>query len=374
MNRTRCRTLGESAGRWGHAAGFAAAFGLVAALAPACARAGASASIRLAAETTQLPSTPIPIAPLHRRSDGSLEVVTPKGEKTEGVDVCTRHALCVGAGQAYPSLTAALAAAKAGDTIEIVAGTYRESAKIALKNVTVRGVGGRPHFDCKGMALADDLACLVVGASGVTLEELEISGAAVPIEGGGLAACVRNEPNLSFALKRITCHASQNGVIANGGDIVIEDSEFYENGGTREMSNASFLGKCTVTVRGSTFRDTRIGDEFRSRCKTTRISDSTFRSTAGALDLDISDGGDAFVYRSTLTKNANAASEMIIGFASDSCVDPGDLVLKEVHIVNSHPNAKITNFGKCDGRAIVMQGVTVDGLPLKEFGYVYTRQ
>jgi hypothetical protein len=341
----------------------------MATLVPVPARAG----IRLAADVTQLPGTPTPIAPLRRRSDGTLEVITPKADKAEGTHLCSRAAICVGAGQAYPTLAAGLAAAKPGETVEIVAGVYHETARIDIKNLTLRGVGGRPHFDCQGIALADDLACLVVGATGVALEELEISGAAVPVAGGGLAACVRNEPNQSFTLRRITCHGSQNGVIANGGDIVIEDSEFYDNGGTREMNNAAFIGRCTVTVRGSIFRDARTGDEFKSRCKLTRISDSTFRSTTGALDLDISDGGDALVYRSTLTKTANAASEQIIGFASEACVDPGDLVLKDVRIVNSHPNAKITNFGKCDGHAIVMQGVTIEGLPLKEFGYIYAR-
>ena len=369
MNRTGCRTLGEIVVRLAPGA-VLVAVALLAMLASDPAPASQPTGIRLAADQTQLPSTPTPIAPLRRRSDGSLEVVSPTTEKGQ---ICARGAICVGAGRTYATLAAGLAAAKAGDTIDIVAGTYRESAKLALKGLTLRGVGGRPHFDCRGIALADDIACLMVAAPGVTIEDIEISGAAVAEAGGGLAACVRNEPNLDFTLRRITCHGSQNGVIGNGGDIVIEDSEFYENGGTRNMNNAAFTGKCTVTVRGSIFRDARSGDEFKSRCKKTRISDSTFRSTAGALDLDIADGGDALVYRSTLAKTANAASELIVGFASEGCVEPGDLVLKEVHIVNSHPNAKITNFGKCDGRAIVLQGVTVEGLPLKEFGYIYSR-
>ena len=372
MNRTEWRTYGGNAGCRSVAAGLAVGLVVLMSLAPP-GRAGEPAGLRLAADAPQLPSTSTPIAPLRRRSDGTLEVVTPKTDKAEGTAACARGAICVGPGLTYPTLAAGLAVAKPGDTVDVVAGIYRESARIAIKNLTLRGVAGRPHFDCRGLALAEDLACLVVAASGVVIEEVEISGAAVPIEGGGLAACVRNEPNFGFTLRRITCHGSQNGVIANGGDIVIEDSEFYDNGGTREMNNAAFLGKCTVTVRGSTFRDARSGDEFQSRCKQTRISDSTFRSTAGAFDLDIADGGDALVYRSTLTKNANAASEMIVGFASDACPDPGDLVLKEVHIVNSHPNGKITNYGKCDGRAIVMQGVTIEGLPLKEFGYILAR-
>ena len=371
MNRTWWRKLGRGGVRYPGWA-TAGALACVAMLAPAPGHAEERAAGFLRAQS-QLPTTPTPIAPLRRRSDGTLEVVTPKAERSDSAHPCARTALCVGPGQTHATLAAALAVAKPGDTIEIVAGTYRESVKIEIKGLILRGVGGRAHFDCHGLALAEDLGCVLVNATGVTLENLEISGAALPLAGGGLGACVRNQLNQNFTLRRITCHDSQNGVLANGGDVVIEDSEFYDNGGTREMNNAAFIGRCTVTVRGSIFRDTKAGDEFKSRCKTTRISDSTFRSTTGALDLDISDGGDAMVYRSTLTKNANAASEQIIGFASDSCVDPGDLVLKDVRIINSHPNAKITNFGKCDGHAIVLQGVTVDGLPLREYGYIYTR-
>jgi hypothetical protein len=338
--------------------------------APARAQAGnAARGVEIAADERRLPDTPLPVAPLRRRDDGQIEILTPQNRKNP----CSAGAICVGKGRAYATLEAALAAAHDGDVIEIVAGTYHEKNRIELRNLILRGVAGRPHFDCAGLDLGDDKACLMLAADGIALIGLEISGATASAGDGGDGACIRNETDLSFTVRRVTCHGSQAGIIADGGTILIEESEFFDNGWTDNLQNVSLGGKCSVTVRASIFRDARIGDEFRSRCRKTAIADSSFRSTTGAQDIDLPVGGETLVYRSTLMKGANAESEIILGFAGESCVTLSDLTLKEVRIVNSHPNAAIENFGKCDGRAIVLQGVQAEGLPVREIGYIYAR-
>lgn len=270
-------------------------------------------------------------------------------------------------------MAAALAAARDGDLIEIVAGTYREAVRIGTANVTVRGVAGTPHFDCAGLQLAEDKACLLLAAPGITLENLEISGAELPKSSGANGACIRNETNLGFMLKRIYCHGSQEGVLSSGGSISIEDSQFYDNGWTGQTHNVYFGGDCVVTVRGSVFRDARVGHEFKSRCRKTEISNSTFDSTKGSRDLDLPDGGEVLVYRSTIIKAAAAASEEIIGFTAELCRDPGDMLVKAVRIVNSHANADIRNYDRCVGHPIVLDEVSSEGIPIQEFGYVVHR-
>jgi len=125
-----------------------------------------------------------------------------------------------------------------------------------------------------------------------------------------------------------------------------------------------------VTVRGSIFRDARIGHEFKSRCRKTSISDSTFRSTRGSRDIDLPDGGEALIFHSTLTKGLGAQSQEIIGFAAESCQYPGSLTLKQVHIVNSAPIADIRNFDTCPGKPIAMQDVSFEGVPVRLIGYI----
>lgn len=324
---------------------------------------------RVAADAPSLPQAPF-VGAVRRGANGQLEPFDPTLQQGTGKRLCSIGAICVGGGQPYPTLASALAVAREGDVIEIVAAIYHETAKIAVQKVTLRGIAGRPHFDCAGLRISEDKACLLLAANGITLDNLEISGAEISDELGANGACIRNEPNRSYALKRILCHGSQDGVLSDGGTIDIENSEFFDNGWTGLTHNIYLGGNCSVTVRGSIFRDARIGHEFKSRCPEVQISDSTFRSTKGSRDLDISDGGEILIYRSTLVKTPGAENHEIIGFAPESCAHPGDMVVKEVRIVNSEPEADIRNYDKCTGHPIVLEGVTVEGIRPKLIGFI----
>jgi hypothetical protein len=317
-----------------------------------------------------LPNAVPRVGPIHRRPDGQIELIDPTKETGKDSRLCANGTICVGHGQAYPNLTAAIAVARQGDVIEIVAGTYRETAKIAVSNLIIRGINGQAHVDCTGIALTEEKSCLLLAADGVTLDNLEISGAEVADGAGSNGACVRNDPNISFTLRRISCHDSQAGILSDGGTILIENSEFYDNGWGERTHNVFFNGRCSVTVRGSTFRDSRVGHEFKSRCDKTMISDSTFRSTTGSRNLDIAGGGETLLYRSTLVKMPGTENHGIIAFASESCAHPGDMVVKDTRIVNSEPQAELRNFDKCAGHPIVLDGVTFEGIPPQQYGYI----
>ena len=317
----------------------------------------------VAADEPQLPAAPEPIGPLRRGQDNKIKVITPDTEQGKGRSLCSAGALCVGPTQPLRTLAAALAVARDGAVIDIIGGTYHGSARITQTNVTVRGIAGRPHIDCTGLTLSEDKACIFLGGNGIVIENIEISGALAP---ASEAACVGNEPNRSYTLRGVICHDSQKGVISNGGEILIENSEFYGN----RADNAYLSGDCSVTVRGSMFRDAQTGDEFKSRCAKTTILDSTFRSTRGSHDINIPDGGTTTIYRSTLFKLPGGAGETILAFTSDSCAHPGVLLLKQVHITSTDPSALIENFDKCPNTPLIFQGVTFDNLRPKLAGYI----
>lgn len=350
------------------------ALALTLALGAAAGPAGATSQApQLAADEPRLPPATPRVGPVQRAPDGTIHRIDPTAKPGKGPRRCDPHTLCVGADQAFPSLGAALAAASTGDVVEVTSGIYRESVKIIVAKVTIRGVGGVPHFDCTGLGLVDGKACLLLAADEVTLEGLEISGAVLGEDRGANGACIRNEPNLSYTVRRVLCHGSQDGILSDGGKILIEGSEFFDNGWTGQTHNVYFSGNCVVTVRGSIFRDARIGHEFKSRCRKTEISDSTFKSTRGSRNLDISEGGETLVYRSTLTKALNTDNAELVAFAPESCSHPGDMTLKDVRIVNADPRAAIHNYDRCAGHPIVLQNVTVEGTPVREIGYVVTR-
>jgi hypothetical protein len=322
----------------------------------------------------RLPPAPSLTGAFHRGANGEIESFDPTKEKGQAPRLCDANAICVGADQAYTTLASAAAAARDGDLIEVVAGLYRETAKIDRRNVTVRGIKGRPHFDCAGVRPVEDKACILITGNGITLDTLEISGATVPPDKGENGSCIRNGHNNSYTIRNVICHGSQDGILSDGGTIVIENSEFYDNGWTGLTHNVYFGGNCnSVTVRGSIFRDARIGHEFKSRCAETKIFDSTFRSTKGSRNLDIPDGGETLVQHSVLVKTEGAESQEIVGFAAESCKNPGDMVLKDVRIVNSQPRADIRNYDKCAGHPIILEGVTFEGAPVAQRGKIEKR-
>jgi hypothetical protein len=320
----------------------------------------------------RLPDAGPPIAPLRRGADGQIETIDPASEARSGTPLCSKAALCVGPRQRYRTLAAGLEAARDGDEIELVGGTYRESVTLARRKLTLRGVAGRPHIDCAGLALAGDRACLLLAGDDITLDNLEVSGAAPAAASDVPAACLANAPGADFSLSRILCHDSQNGIVAHGGTIVIAESEFYDNGGNRGSNNAAFDGGCLLTVRGSTFRDARTGAELLSRCSSTTITNSNFRSGRSSVILDLPDGGETLVYRSTLEK-VNAAFGDIIRFSEDACRYPGTVVFKEVRIVNARLDTALRNYDRCFGNAIVLEQVRFEGVPPRQIGYILAR-
>src|SRR6516162_8724153 len=115
-----------------------------------------------------------------------------------GYAVASGTVLTVGPGQQYSTIAAAAAAAQAGDTIDVQAGTYINDFVGVYTNVTLQAVGGVVRMIAtqdppNGKAIIDE------GGAGVsvTINGFDISGAVVPApdsngagiryEGGSLA-------------------------------------------------------------------------------------------------------------------------------------------------------------------------------------------
>ena len=93
--------------------------------------------------------------------------------------------LRVGVGQAYGTISSAVAASASGDTVIVQAGTYTNDFLTISHNLTVQGEGGPVNLVAtvqppNGKAIIDE------GGSGVavTLSGLTLSGASVP-DGNG---------------------------------------------------------------------------------------------------------------------------------------------------------------------------------------------
>ncbi|MFO0758779.1 MAG: hypothetical protein U0359_19970 [Byssovorax sp.] len=83
----------------------------------------------------------------------------------------------VGPGKPFAKPCDAINAAKQGDTIEVAAGTYTDTCAINTPGLTVKGVGGRPVIDLSGGTPAQQKGIYVILADGVTIENMELTGA-----------------------------------------------------------------------------------------------------------------------------------------------------------------------------------------------------
>lgn len=334
---------------------------------------GAPTAVRSAAAEAQLPRGSAVDGVLRRGPDGKLERVTP-GARPGGELPCDAGTLCVGPGHRYATIAAAVQAARDEDTIGVAPGTYRETFVIRRHGLTLRGLGQRPRIDCAGMRPASDKACIVLAGDNITLENLDISGAEIPEDRGANAACVRNERNRSFVLRRIVCHGSQNGLLTDGGSVLIEESEFYDNSWTGLTHNVYLSGDCPgAVVRKSTFRDARVAHEFKSRCRRNEISHSTFYNLKGSRALDLPDGGDTVVLGGTIVKAAGTQNHDIVAFAPESCKHPGSLRMMRVRFVVNDPLARIANYDKCPQRPVMLDNVTFEGFRPELKGDVQVR-
>jgi hypothetical protein len=90
----------------------------------------------------------------------------------------------VGPGKKFDRPSAAARVAKNGDVIEIAAGTYEGDVAIwRQNNLTIRGVGGRPHLEADG-EYAEGKGIWVIKGRNATVENVEFSGARVPDQNG----------------------------------------------------------------------------------------------------------------------------------------------------------------------------------------------
>jgi hypothetical protein len=328
----------------------------------------AAEPLEIAQAKPNLPTGGASMGQIRRGADGRIEVIDPT-QKTgsAGRGPCSPQSLCVGPGRAYETVASAASVARAGDVIEVVAGTYRESVALTTPKLTVRGVGGRPHFDCAGLDIAGGKGCFLLVGPDITLENLEISGAEISRKMGGNGACVRNEPDKNFTLRKILCHGSQDGLLTTGGIVVIEGSEFYDNGWNGPGKdiwghNIYLAGNCPkVTVRDSNFHDAREGHEFKSRCSITTIENSTFHAVRGSRAIDIPDGGTVTITGGTIIQEPTVQNNEMIGYAAESCRYPGSVTVRQMHIVGKNPHGVIANYGKCPGGAIRLIGITYEG-------------
>jgi hypothetical protein len=205
--------------------------------------------------------------------------------------------LSVGPGQPYARPCQAFAAARDGDVIEIDAsGNYDGDVCVIYRNnLTIRGVNGRARIDAAGK-YAQGKGIWVVAGDNTVVENIEFSGAKVPDRNG---AGIRLDSG-NLTVRNCVFHHNETGILGGFyGKVLIEHSEFYDNGYGDGQSHNIYLnaGVAEFTLRYSASRRAIAGHLVKSRAAKNFIlyNRLTQETGTGSYEIDLSNGGQAYV-------------------------------------------------------------------------------
>jgi hypothetical protein len=250
--------------------------------------------------------------------------------------------LTVGAGKTYARPCLAIAAAKAGDTIEINGGLYSgDVCGIYASNLTIKGVNGRPRIDAAGKNSMGKAIWVVVG-NNVLIDNVEMYGAKVADRNG---AALRLE-GTGFTMRNSFLHDNENGILSGANaasDIVIENTEFGRNGyGTGQTHNL-YIGKVrSLMFRGNFSHDAHVGHNLKSRAETNYILYNRFSSlrpgetgstAAGqpSYEIDLPNAGTSYVIGNVIQQPAANQNGAMLAYGEEGASNTGH----DLYVINN---------------------------------------
>lgn len=248
--------------------------------------------------------------------------------------------LQVGPGKTYDAPCAAIAAAKAGDTIEIDAAKTYSGDVCSWKTdaLVIRGVGGRPKIDAGGKN-AGGKGTWVVYAPNATIENVEMSGAKVTDKNG---AAIRHQGQ-NLTVRGVYLHDNENGILGGPldaagasapgtGSVVIERSEFAHNGAGDGYSHNLYIGEYGLfSITGSYTHDAVEGHLIKTRAHQNRILGNRIVDGAAgspSYEIDVPQGGRTFVIGNVIVQNSTTHNPALVTFAEETGapLNPGSVL------------------------------------------------
>lgn len=230
--------------------------------------------------------------------------------------------LIVGSGQEFSTLSAAVAASKDGDVIQVQAGTYtNDFPQDITDNITIEGVGGTASFVATGN-IPNGKAILITDGN-ITIDHLSFSGATVA-DGNG--AGIRYQSG-NLVLTNDEFDNNQEGILgaANAtGTISISNSVFNHNGSGTGYTHGIYIGDiASLTVTNSLFENTSVGHEIKSRAETNVITNNVIADGpigTASYSIDFPDGGNDTITNNTIEKGGNSQNPILISYGEEGGV------------------------------------------------------
>lgn len=269
--------------------------------------------------------------------------------------------LRVGSGKTYSKPSLAGAAAQDGDVIEIDAGEYVDDHMVWRdNNITIRGVGGRAHMRgtvvrpfISGDDVNNGMGMWVIRSSNVVVENIEFSGAMVEdLNGAGIRA---NGNGLTVCNSHF--HDNQDGILGGVGEVLIEYSEFNDNGFGDPGFNHNIYIDTVVTkfiFRHNYSHDSIIGHTLKSRAVENHILYNRIMGEEGttSYEIDIPNGGLTYIIGNVIQQGPNTDNSTIISYGAEG-MRAGRV--DRLHVIN---NTIVNDYGS--GNFIYANGATLE--------------
>ncbi len=235
------------------------------------------------------------------------------------VGIASADTLSVGPGQKFAKPSEAFRAAKDGDTIEIVAGTYSGDVAIIRTNrLTIRGMGKeRVKLPAAGKN-AGGKAIWVTAGRDITIENIEFSGARVHDRNG---AGIRAE-GANLTLRNCRFYDCEDGILGGAGEMLIEHCEFDHCGPVAQPATHSvYIGeRCTKLIFQYNYStDVIQGHLLKSRAKESWLlyNRLTDENGTGSAVADFPNGGYVVMVGNILQKGARAQNTRVIAYGME---------------------------------------------------------
>ncbi|GAB3960036.1 hypothetical protein GCM10027614_80830 [Micromonospora vulcania] len=275
----------------------------------------------------------------------------------------------VGPGHPYKTPCRAIAAAKAGDTIQIDAkgnGGYNgDVCGWSTDGLMIVGFNGRARIDAAGRNSGGKATWVIAGRS-TTVDNVELSGSTVP-DGNG--AAIRQE-GAGLTVKRSYLHHNQNGILTGANpasDIVVESTEFAHNGAGDGYTHNMYIGAVrSFTLRYSWSHDAKVGHLVKSRALVNDILYNRITGQGGSdsYEIDLPNGGRTRVIGNVIQQGPNTQNPTIIAYGEEGSPHPGSrLSVVNNTIVNDlRRGTAIMIGGSVSAKAVVRNNI-VTGTP-----------
>jgi hypothetical protein len=237
------------------------------------------------------------------------------------VPAANANTLQVGPGKQYAAPCAAIAAASAGDTIQIdTSVTYSgDVCQWNTNSLTLIGVGGgRAVINAAGQN-SQGKAIWVISGNNTVVENIEFTGASVPdLNGAGIRA-----EGTNLTIRNCYFHDNQEGILTDGGNstIIIEFSEFFRNGAGDGFSHNLYIGNITKFIfRYNYSHGAIIGHLLKSRAAENdiyynRLSDES--TGTASYEIDIPNGGLSYIVGNLVEKGPLAQNSALVSYQEE---------------------------------------------------------